>query len=443
MNRQDLHTFLAGLPEEEVLSLPEEHTDYLLTALVEELEKSRRFPVVELRDREGRRTVANLFASRDRMAAAISNVVTVQERARALARPEVVEKAPAYEVYTQGDQADAMTLPLIRHYAQDAGHYISSGIVVARDPETGRYNLSFHRMQRQDSRHFGISLHSRGDLWRYYQAARQRGEDLEVAVVVGAHPAYYLTGATAVPHDFDDYAYAAAYLDQPVELTRCRTVDLMVPAWSEYVLEGKILKDTFADEGPFGEYTGYGTSRSTRNVFVLTALAHRADPIWLELTPGWSMEHLLLSQYTKEILLLHQLRQAMPNVRALNLPKNGCHFHAYVSIQDPLPGQAKQLAMLLFGLDKYLKLVVAVDSDIDVFDEERVWWACATRFQADRDLFQVNGVLCNALDPSSQGGVAAKLCLDATCPPGFEGKPISLPPEVRAQAQAMLKEVLV
>ena len=133
----------------------------------------------------------------------------------------------------------------------------------------------------------------------------------------------------------------------------------------------------------------------------------------------------------------------MPNVRALNLPKNGCHFHAYVSIDQPLPGQAKQLAMLLFGLDKYLKLVVAVDSDIDVFDEERVWWACATRFQADRDLFQVNGVLCNALDPSSQGGVAAKLCLDATCPPGFEGKPISLPSEVRAQARDMLKGVLL
>ena len=440
--QQDLRAFLAKLPPEERCVLEGASDDYLLTALVEELEKGHRFPVVELRSPAGGRTVANLFASRSRLAAAISNVVTVQERARALAQPVVVEQAPAFAESAVGEAADAMSLPLIRHYTQDAGHYISSGIVVARDPETGRYNLSFHRMQRKDGRHFGISLHSRGDLWRYYQAAQQRGEDLEIAVVVGAHPAFYLTGATAVPHDFDDYAYAAAYLDQPVELARCKTVDLMVPAGAEYVLEGRILKDTFADEGPFGEYTGYGTSRSTRNVFALTALSHRPDPIWLELTPGWSMEHLLLSQYTKEILLLHQVRQVMPNVTALNLPKNGCHFHAYVSIQDPLPGQARQLGLLLFGLDHYLKLVVVVDSDIDVFDEERVWWACATRFQANRDLFQVDGARCNALDPSSQGGVAAKLCLDATCPPGFEGTPITLPPEVRARAQALLKEVL-
>ena len=439
--QQDLRAFLARLPSGEILSLEGEPRDYLLTALVEELEHSRRFPVVELRY-PGGRTVANLFASRDRMATAISNVLNVQERARALAQPVLVENAPAFAHSALGAACNAMDLPLIRHYAQDAGYYISSGIVVAKDPETGRYNLSFHRMQRKDARRFGISLHSRGDLWRYYQAAQARGEDLEVAVVVGSHPAFYLTGATSVPHDFDDYAYAAAYLDQPVELARCKTVDLLVPAGAEYVLEGRILKDDFADEGPFGEYTGYSTSRSTRNVFQLTALSHRQDPIWLELTPGWSTEHLLLSQYTREILLLHQLRQAMPNVCALNLPKNGCHFHAYVSIKDPLPGQAKQLAMLLFGLDLYLKLVVVVDSDIDVFDEERVWWACATRFQADRDLFQVPGVRCNALDPSSQDGVAAKLCLDATCPPGFEGKPITLPAEIRLQAQAMLKEEL-
>ena len=441
MDKQDLHTYLDQLPAGEILRLEERQRDYLLPALVEALERRRQFPVVELRDSRGNRVAGNLFASRQRLAGAISNVVEVQRRAAELREPEVLDGAPAFAHTDRGAAVDAGALPLVRHFAGDAGRYISSGIVAARDPRTGRHNLSFHRLQYQGPDRFGISLHSRGDLWDYYRAAQERGEDLPVAVIVGAHPAYYLTGATSVPHDFDDYQYAAAYLDQPAQLAPCRTVDVLVPAWSEYVLEGRILKDSFADEGPFGEYTGYGTSRSTRNVLQLTALSHRPNPIWLELTPGWSMEHLLLSQYTREIILLHQLRQAMPNVTALNLPKNGCHFHAYVSIDRPLPGQAKQLAMLLFGLDKYLKLVVVVDSDVDVFDEERVWWACATRFQADRDLFQVPGVLCNALDPSSQGGVAAKLCLDATCSPGFEGTPITLPQEVRAQAEALLKEV--
>lgn len=442
MDKQDLRAFLAALPEEDRLCLRAENDDYLLTAVVEALERQKRFPVVELRSGSGSVTVGNLFASRRRLAAAISNVLTVQARAAALARPEVVDQAPAFEAVATGAAVDVEALPLCRHYEQDAGRYISSGIVVARDPETGRHNLSFHRMQCKGRNRLGISLHSRGDLWRYFNAAQARGQDLEIAVVVGAHPAFYLTGATSVPPAFDDYSYAAAYLDQPARLARCKTVDLLVPACSEYVLEGRILRDAFEDEGPFGEYTGYGTSRSTRNVFVVDGLAHRRDPVWLELVPGWSMEHLLLSQYTRELTLLHQLRQAMPNVRALNLPKNGCHFHAYVSIQDPLPGQARQLAMLLFGLDKYLKLVVAVDDDVDVFDEERVWWAAATRFQADRDLFLVPEVLCNALDPSAQGGVSAKLCLDATRPAGFEGVPITLPPAVRARAEKLIKGAL-
>ncbi|MCI8477742.1 MAG: UbiD family decarboxylase [Oscillospiraceae bacterium] len=438
MDRQDLRGFLAALPAEDLLRIEAEQTDYLLTALVEELERRRRFPVVALTGETGIHTVANLFASRRRLSSAISNVLTVEQQAERLAQPVLVECAPVFTVSRTGAEVDAGTLPLVRHYEQDAGRYLSSGIVVARDPETGRYNLSFHRMQYKGPRRFGISLHSRGDLWRYFHTAQAKGVDLEIAVVIGAHPVFYLTGATSVPAAFDDYSYAAAYLGEAVELARCRTVDLLVPAGAEYVLEGRILKDVFEDEGPFGEYTGYGTSRSTRNVFQVTALSHRQDPIWLELTPGWSMEHLLLSQYTREILLLHQIQTVMPNVKALNLPKNGCHFHAYVSIDHPLPGQARQLGMLLFGLDHYLKLVVVVDSDIDVFDEERVWWACATRFQAGRDLFQVPGARCNVLDPSSREGMADKLCLDATCPPDFAGSPITLPDGVRTKAKALL-----
>ena len=438
LDRQDLRGFFAALPAEDVLRIEAEQTDYLLTALVEELERRGQFPVVALTGGQGVHTVSNLFASRRRLASAISNVLTVEQWAERLSQPVVVKKAPVFEVSQTGAEVDAGSLPLIRHYTQDAGRYLSSGVVVARDPETGRHNLSFHRMQYKGPRRFGISLHSRGDLWRYFQAAQAKGTDLEIAVIVGAHPAYYLTGATGIPAAYDDYSYAAAYLGEAVELARCQTVDLLVPAGAEYVLEGRILKDTFEDEGPFGEYTGYGTSRSTRNVFQVTALSHRRDPIWLELTPGWSMEHLLLSQYTREIVLLHQLQTVMPNVKALNLPKNGCHFHAYVSIDHPLPGQARQLGMLLFGLDHYLKLVVVVDSDIDVFDETRVWWACATRFQAGRDLFQVPGARCNVLDPSSAGGTADKLCLDATCPAGFAGTPITLPDGVRAKAKALL-----
>ena len=339
MEKQDIRSVLDALPEDEIVRLTAKKEDYLLTAVVEELERRRRFPVVELRGPEsGRRTVANLFADRARLGRAISNVLEVEEKARALAGPEWVENAPVYARCDTGDKVNAEELPLSRHYREDAGRYITSGIVVARDPDTGRYNLSFHRMQLKDRDTFGISLHSRGDLWRYWNRSRELGKDLEIAVVIGVHPAYYLTAGTRIAPDFDDYDYAAAYLDEKVKLTRCRTVDLAVPAHAEYVLEGVIRAEEFGDEGPFGEYTGYGTSRSTRNIFHVTAIARREDPIYLELVPGFSMEHLLLSQYTREIILLDQARRSFPGVRKLNLPKNGCHFHAYVSIKDPQPG---------------------------------------------------------------------------------------------------------
>ena len=112
-----------------------------------------------------------------------------------------------------------------------------------------------------------------------------------------------------------------------------------------------------------------------------------------------------------------------------------------MSIKDPQPGEARQLAMLLFGLDRYLKLVVVVDEDIDVFDEEAVLWACATRMQADRDVYIVPGVICNALDPSSKDGVAAKMCIDATRPAGFDGRRITLPEESRWRAAELLGDI--
>ena len=156
-----------------------------------------------------------------------------------------------------------------------------------------------------------------------------------------------------------------------------------MPAFAEYVLEGKILANVNEPEGPFGEYTGYSTSRSTNNVFQVTAVTHRTAPIYQDLVPGFAWEHLLLSQFTKEIILLHKLQKEIPGVRALSMPKNGCHFHAYLSMRADARGQARQAMLLLFGLDLYLKLIITVDEDVDVYNEEEVLWAVATHVQAD------------------------------------------------------------
>lgn len=430
-----LRSFLDQLPADEILDIEDRiDIDYLLTALVLELEKRRKFPVVRIKDPLGfsMPVIANLFGDRARIAriAGVEPGRFNEAWRRALdapIAPIMIADGPVHEIVQEGENADAGALPISRHFEKDAGRYIGSGILVCKDPDTGVRNLSFQRLQLKGPRRFGASLHSRGHIWEHLQRCEARGRNLEVAIVIGAHPAVYLAAGAKVAMNVDEFDIAGALLGRPIELVKCRTIDVEVPASAEIVLEGEILAGVSEDEGPFGEYTGYSTSRSTRNVFVVKAITRRRQPIYLDLIPGYSMEHLLLGRVTKEAHVFERLKEVVPNLRAINYPKSGTHFHAYLSLKTSAEGQARHALMALFGLDHYVKLAVAVDEDIDVFDEDQVLWALATRFQADRDLFVVPGVLCNRLDPSSPDGVAAKMGLDATAPLDWDVERVTLP----------------
>src|SRR5260221_225238 len=219
-----------------------------------------------------------------------------------------------------------------------------------------------------------------------------------------------------IESEIDEFEIAGALLGQPIELVKCKTIDVEVPAQAEIVIEGEILADQHEEEGPFGEYTGYSTFRSTKNVFVVKAITHRTAPIFHDIIPGYSMEHLLLGRAAKEAHAFMRLKEMHPGIKALTFPKSGTHFHAYMSFKKTAECQARQALMLLLGLDSYLKLVIAVDEDVNVFNEEEVLWAVATRFQADTDMFMVPDVFCNRLDPSSRDGMSGKLALYATAP---------------------------
>lgn len=437
--KQSLRFFLNGLAPEEHLVIESPREDYLMSAIVEELEKRHEYPVIEIKDpNTGQRSIGNTFANRDILRKVIANVMNAQDKAVEFSDTVKVPDAPVQEEVYAGTQVNLLSMPVYRHFKDDAGRYITSGIVMAKDPDTGRYNFSFHRMMIKGENKIGISLHSRGDLWRYFERSEEMGNDLEVAVVIGTHPAYYLVGATKIPDIYDDYSWAGAYMDEKAEVTSCKTVGLEVPAYAEYILEGKIKTGIREDEGPFGEYTGYSTSRSTRNVLEVSCITKRKDAIYQDLVPGYAWEHLLLSQFTKEIILLNKLKIEIPEVKAINMPKNGCHFHAYVSMKPRMEGQVRQMMMYLFGLDPYLKLIITVSDDVDVYNEEEVMWSLATRMQADRDVFIVPKVLCNRLDPSSQDGMSAKMGIDATKPIGEDALRISLPEDVRIKATGLL-----
>ena len=445
----DLRSFLeelrCDLPEQ-LLTIPEEvPLDYTATVLALELERRGRRPVLFFERVRGYQTrlVANLFASRQVMACAIG--ARPEELARQLGEKldaplpaQVIETGPVQEVVWEGPSADLALLPIPRHFEQDAGPYITAGMLAARDPDTGTGNLAYVRLQAKGPRRMGASLHSRQHTWDYLRRAELRGQDLPAAVVVGAHPAVMLAGAAKLGIDQDEYDVAGALLGRPLPVCRCRTVDVYVPAHAEIVLEGKLLANIHETEGPFGEYTGYVTGRSTHNVFEISAITMRRDAILVDIVPGNSTEHLALGRICKEAWLHRRMQEALPFFVDFHYPSSGTHFHCFVRIDKTAEGQAQQAAQLLVGLDHYVKLVVVVDSDIDPTDEDAVMWALATRTQADRDLTVLPHTLCNHLDPSSTGGVGAKLLVDATVKAGFEAQRVALPATARSLAGVLL-----
>lgn len=427
--------------------------DYTSTALTLALEKQGRAPVVLLNQLAGRtgrlaggRMVGNLFGSHELMARGINatpqtflNVLgdALDQLVPADVLPDSAP-APVHEIVWQGADADLNRLPIPRHFAQDAGPYITAGMIAARDPDTGVGNLAYVRLQVTGPRRLGASLHSRQHTWDYLRRAEKRGEDLPVAVVVGAHPAIMLAGAAKMGIGEDEYDLAGALLGQPIQVVRGCTVDVLVPALAEIVIEGKLLANVHETEGPFGEYTGYVTGRSTHNVIEVSAITMRRDAIFVDVIPGNSAEHLILGRAAKEAWVHKRMAEALPFFIDFHYPSSGTHFHCFVRIDKSAEGQAQQAAQLIVGLDHYIKLVIVVDQDIDPSDEAAVLWALATRMQADRDLTILAHSMCNKLDPSSDDGVGAKLLIDATRKPGFEAEPVRLPEAARELAATLI-----
>lgn len=432
-------------PEELLeISAPVER-DYTMTACALELERQGRRPALLFNNVSGHSTpvLSNLFASRRRVALLLGleerNLVEgwIELAARRIA-PALCNEAPVQETVLLGDEVDMGHFPIPVHFEVDAGRYITGGVIASRDPDSGVANLSYARMQLIGPTTFGISLHSRGDLWDSHRRAALQGQSLQVAVIIGAHPAIALAAADRIPPHDDELALAGGLMGAPVPVVRGCTVDINVPAYAQMVIEGVIEDASNIDEGPFGEYTGYASGRSTRNVLRVTAVTHRKDMIYQDVVPGASAEHLTLSKIPRVAGVFRRLKQTVPEVVDIHYPMSGTHFHCYVSMKKTMEGVARRAAMLLFGLDMFLKLVIVVDDDIDVYNEKEVLWALATRFQADRDLFIVPDVLANVLDPTTRDGLSAKMALDATMPLNAREQRLHISPEIQESVHKLL-----
>ena len=363
--------------------------------------------------------VANLFADRNWIADALGvpsgELLSRFQNAVRHPLPWVeVTAAPVHDVVHR--EVDLLKqLPIPKHNEHDSGPYITAALLIARNPATGIQNVSIHRCQVSGPDRIGVLLlprHTR----HYFRMAEEAGHALEIALVIGVHPACILASQAIAALDVDEMEIAGALLGQPIEMVKCRTNQVRVPAHAEIVIEGRILPKVREPEGPFGEFPQYYGPRADREVIQVDAITHRNNSIFHTIVGG-GIEHLLLGGIPREATLLDHLQRSFPSVRDVRLTRGGtCRYHLAVKIDKTSSGEPKNIIMGAFGGHYDIKQVVVVDTDVDIDDPSEIEWAVATRFQADRDLVIVSGAQGSKLDPSATDGVSAKMGIDATKP---------------------------
>ena len=428
---QDLRSFVAAyekaLPGEVVRIAEPVGIEHDVMAIVLEYERRRRWPLLIFEKVRGHDIpiVCNVVASRCALAFALgvdANGLAAEyaRRIKDRIKPVVTADPPWRHRVLTGDAVDLTKLPIPVYFPGDAGRYVTAGMLVARDPETGVETEGYHRFQLKSRNRLGVSLHSRRRMFEYQRRAEAHGRPLPCAIVLGLHPLVSMGSLAYPPPDVGKFEVVGGLLGEPLEVAPCTSIDLHVPAAAEIVIEGEILAKVREPEGPFGEFTGYFSRRSTEHVFVAKAMALRERPWFQSIGSGRAGDHITTLGLVREAEIMNALARVIPNVTGVHVPLSGTSsFTAFVSIKQSRPGEAKHVIPIVLGVDHYLKLVIVVDDDVDVFDESDVLWALATRMQADRDLVVISGSLGSLLDPSAdEQGVTAKLGIDATRPFG-------------------------
>lgn len=351
-----------------------------------------------------------------------------------------VQDAPCQQIVNR--EPDLGRLPIPTHNEHDSGAYITAGLLIARNPKTGRQNAAIHRLQVSGSDRLGALLLPRHTL-SFQEMAERDGSDLDVAVAIGAGPSALLASQAIVPLDQDELEIAGALIGRPLDVVKCLNSEIRVPADAEFVIEGRFVANMREPEGPFGEFPQYYGERASRHVIKVDLITSRTRPIFHTIVGG-GLEHLLLGGIPREATILATLKRSFPDVRDIHLSRGGiCRYHLNVQLQKRFEGEAKNVIMGALAAHYDIKHVVVVDPDVDIHDPAQVEWAIATRFQADRDLVVVGGSLGSKLDPSTDSGVGAKMGFDATVPldaPEMRFKKIRVPGEAEIDLDQVLEK---
>jgi 2,5-furandicarboxylate decarboxylase 1 len=362
--------------------------------------------------------VANVVGDRSMLALALGvppedAVATFAARAARRIPPLLVTDAPVKEVVHVGPDVDLRRLPLVVHSEKDVAPYITAGLVVARDPETGRRNVSFNRMMLRAADEVGIRMMPPQQLGQIHAKAERRGQPLPVAVAIGNHPAELLAGATTIPYGDDELALAGALRGEPLEVIRCETVDLEVPARAEIVLEGEVLAGVRQPEGPYGDFMQFYIPVMDNHVLRVRAITHRRDAIYQTMHAGQAEDTTLLA-VSREAQVHEAVAATGADVRDVSLVPT--ILAGAISIRKRFEGEPKLVLAAAFGRYRWLKVCVVVDDDVDVTSVADVWWAVATRARLGPGLLSLTETSGFPRDP--HGLHTAKLGIDATIPLG-------------------------
>lgn len=406
----------------------------------------------------GQELTGNIMGSRRRLAKSMEVdegelLFEVTKRLRTPVDPVEIDAAdaPVQQVVKRENEADLTELPVHLQHGDDGAPYISATLDFSVDPSSGRTNVGMRRLMLRGRQEAGIDLNAPSDLRVIYGGAQGGGNRLPVAFVVGFHPADAIAALSMTP-PVDELALMGAARNAPVPVVKCVTSDLRVPADAEYIIEGYLDADGWAEpEGPYGEYVGYYGRLKQNPVFHLTAITHREDALFQTATIGGrnmaNTDTAQLCALRTEQAIWTALESAVREPVAVYCPPaTGGMYNVRIALNQRMPGEARNAIAAAFGSTADTKHVFVVDPDIDVFNDEQIEWALATRFQSHRDLVTARNFRAVPLDPSLEGErTGSKAGFDLTRPFGqADGQQwrIPDPPEFADAPKATIEDTL-
>ena len=356
--------------------------------------------------------------------------------------PTTVTNAPCQELTFYDDEIDLYAIPILKCWPEDGGQAITLPVVLTKNPESGERNVGMYRMQIYDKKTTGMHWRPNTGGAKHFQIAERLGKDLEVAVAIGPEPALTYAATAPLPYNIDEILFAGFLRRAPIELVKCKTIDMEVPASSQIILEGYVRCGSRRLEGPFGNHTGYYSPAEEYPVFHVTCLTMRKDAIYPATVVGQPPQEDCFWAKATERLFLPILKKTFPEIVDINMPVEGIFNNmAFISIRKKYPGHAKEVINALWNTEWMMlrKIICIFDEDVNVQCLSEVIWRLGNNIDPKRDIIFVDGPV-DSLNPASPvPSYGSKMGIDCTRKDRKEGLKRTWPPTMKMEQEVEKK----